>query len=149
MKRPIALWFLVLWMIILALGGLYGGITMLMDPSGRLLQMADVLHSLPVPDYILPGVFLLSIMGLVPLILVYALLARPGWQWLEASLPRSKYYWAWIGIFVLVGILAIWLITEGVLIGFRWAIQYVTAINGLLILLSALLPPVRKFYRRE
>ena len=63
MKRPAALWILVFWMLFLALGGLYGGISMLIDPSGNLLQMAEVLPLLHVPDYVLPGLFLLVGMG--------------------------------------------------------------------------------------
>ncbi len=33
-----------------------------------------------------------------------------------------------------------------ILIGFEWAIQYVTAVNGLLIILLVFVPGVRKFY---
>jgi len=42
--------------------------------------------------------------------------------------------------------LAVWLIVEGLLIGFEWAIQYITAVDGFLIILFVLLPGVRKFY---
>jgi hypothetical protein len=149
MKRPVALWFLVFWLLFLALGGLYGGVAMLLDPSGGSLQMADVLDLLPVPNYILPGLFLLFAMGLAPLFLIYALLVRPDWGWVNGLFPTSKQHWSWMGTLVLVIILAIWLIIEGLLIGFKWSIQYVTAVNGLLILLFALLPSVRKFYTKQ
>ena len=146
-KRPMALWFLVAWLVCLALGGLYGGIAMLADPSGRLLQMAEVLPSLHVPDFVLPGLFLLVVMGLAPLFLVYGLLARPGWGWLEGLFRWSRHAWAWTGTVALAVLLGVWLGVEGLLIGFRWPIQYVTAAIGLLILLFALLPPVGRFYR--
>ena len=81
MKRPFVLWILVFWLLFLALGGLYGGIAMLLDPSGDSLQITDVLPLLPVPNYVLPGLFLLFAMGLAPLLLIYALLARPTWPW--------------------------------------------------------------------
>ena len=146
MKRPIALWLLVLALLFLAFGGLYGGIAMLLDPSGASLQMAAVLPLLPVPNYVLPGLFLLFVMGLAPLFLAYALLARPKWSWADSLTRAFKYHWAWIGTIALGVILALWLVVEGVLIGFQWPIQYVTAVNGLLILLFALWPAVRKFY---
>jgi low affinity Fe/Cu permease len=41
---------------------------------------------------------------------------------------------------------AIWLIVEGRLIGFEWAIQYITAVDGFLIMLLVLMQSVRKFY---
>ncbi|MCA9933801.1 MAG: hypothetical protein KC415_07760 [Anaerolineales bacterium] len=129
MKRSWTLWVLVFWLVFLALGGLYGGITMLTDPSGSSMQMSEILPLLPVSDFILPGLFLLFVMGVGPLVLVYGLWTR-----------RS---WAWTGTLVLCVVLALWLIVEGVLIGFKWPIQYVTAVNGLLILVFALLPGVR------
>jgi hypothetical protein len=149
MKRPAALWILVFWMLLLALGGLYGGISMLIDPSGNLLQMAEVLPLLHVPDYVLPGLFLLVGMGLAPLFLIYALIARPGWPWLERLFRGAKSHWAWIATLLLVAVLAAWLTLEAIMIGFIWPIQYVTAFIGLMILLFALLPPVRKFYAKQ
>ena len=53
-----------------------------------------------------------------------------------------------VAMLLLSLILAVWLIAQGVLIGFRfqWPIQYVTAVNGLFILLLAMSPSVRKRY---
>lgn len=42
----------------------------------------------------------------------------------------------------------VWLALQGLLIGFRWPIQYVTAVNGLLILACAWLPSVRRHLSR-
>ena len=148
MKRPIPLWILIFWLVLLAFGGLYGGIAMLLDPSGGILGMSEVLPLLPVSNYILPGLFLFFVMGALPLLLAYALLARPKWTRLESVVQLPEYYWAWTGTVVLGVALAVWLIVEGMLIGFKWPIQYVTAINGLLILLFVFLPSVRKFYKK-
>jgi hypothetical protein len=147
MKRPVALWVLIFWLFLLALGGLYGGIAMLVDPSGGLLQMTGVLPLLPVKDYVLPGLFLMGIMGMFPISLLYGLRVRPEGLWGKSIIPRMGYHWAWTGTVVLGIILATWLFIQGILIGFQWPIQYVTAINGLLIMLFALLPSVRGFYR--
>jgi hypothetical protein len=139
------LWPLVFFLLFLALGGFAGAIPLLMDPSGELLGMAEVLPLLPVPNFILPGLFLLVVMGLFPLLLAYALVARPDWARFSSLLRWSKHYWAWTATLVLVVIIALWLIYEGLLIGF-FPITYVTAVLGLLILLFALMPGVRKFY---
>jgi hypothetical protein len=121
---------------------------MILDPSGGSLQMTEVLSLLPISNYVLPGLFLLFIMGLLPLFLIYGLLARPNRAWIESFFRQIEYHWAWIGTVILGVVLAIWLIVEGVMIGFKWAIQYVTAINWLFILLFVFLPPVRKFYKK-
>ena len=147
MKRPFTLWILIFWLVFLGLGGLYGGIAMLLDPSGGLMQMQSVLPYLLVPDYTLPGLFLLFVMGLFPLFLAFALVVRPNWSQLETRLPRFKHYWAWVATIALGLVLAGWLVVQGILMGFSWPIQYVTALNGLLILVFAFVPPVERFYR--
>jgi hypothetical protein len=146
MRRPIAVWFLAFFLLFLAVGGLYGGVTMLLDPSGGALQMAEVLPSLPVPDYTLPGLFLLLVMGAVPLLLAYGLLARPAWAWAEPMSRVGRHHWSWSCTVALGLVLAVWLLVQGFLIGFRWPIQYVTAANGFAILLLAMLPVVRRRY---
>ncbi|MCQ3935693.1 MAG: hypothetical protein DPW18_01475 [Chloroflexi bacterium] len=143
MRKPIALWFLVVSLIFLAFGGLYGGILMLTDPSGRSLQMDSVLPQLLVPNYVLPGLFLLFVMGLAPLFLTFSLLARPKW----IPLPiLFRHYWAWTATLALGIVLILWLTLQAFLIGFQWPIQYVTAVNGLLIVLLTLIPQVRKHF---
>ncbi len=145
MKRPVMLWPLIFFLLFLALGGLYGGITLLVDPSGNLLGLDDVLPFLPVSDFILPGIFLLVVMGLAPLLLCFALAVLPSWPWFNALFRWSHYDWAWTGTIVLMAILAIWLIVEVLLIGL-FPITYATAAIGLLILLFAMMPSVRTYY---
>ena len=144
MRRPVALHLLAFFLVFLAAGGLYGGVAMLLDPSGGALQMTEVLPSLPVPDYTLPGLFLLVVMGVTPLLLAYGLLARPAWAWAEPLSRAGRHHWAWTGTLALGLVLGAWLVAQGLLIGFRWPIQYVTAANGIAIVLLALLPAVRR-----
>jgi hypothetical protein len=145
MRRPFALYLLLFFLLFLAFGGLYGGIAMLLYPAGDLLAMGDLLPLLPVSNYILPGLFLLMVMGLAPIGLAYGLLARPSWSGVGRFLAVPGRHWSWTGTLLLSLVLAIWLMVQGVLIGFQWPIQYVTAVNGLLILLLALTPGVRGY----
>jgi len=126
MRRPVALWLLVFVLVFLAVGGLYGGVAMLLDPTGGTLQMADVL----------------------PLLLAYGLLARPAWAWAKPISRATRHYWAWVGTLALGVVLGVWLVVQGLLIGFRWPIQYVTALNGIAIVALALVPAVRRRYLR-
>lgn len=148
MKRPLALWCLVVLLVFLAAGGPFGGVAMLLDPSGASLQMTEVLASLPVPDYTLPGLFLLVVMGVAPLALTYGLLVRPAWRWAEPLSRGGRHHWAWTGTLALGAVLAVWLLVQGFMIGFRWPIQFVTAANGLGIVVVALVPGVRRQYAR-
>lgn len=144
MRRPSPLWLLVVLLVFLAVGGLYGGVSMLADPTGESLQMDEVLPFLIVPNYILPGLFLVFVMGLTPLFLAFSLLKRPKW----IPLPiLFRHYWAWTATLALGIILILWLILQGFLIGFQSPIQYVTAVNGLLIVVLALIPQVRNYFQ--
>jgi hypothetical protein len=147
MDRPVMVWLLVVVLVLLSVGGFSGGIPMLTDPdSGGYLDFADMLPLLPVNDFILPGIFLTVFMGFFPLLLAYGLIARPVWQFAEKITRWSGHHWAWTGTILLVIGIAIWLGYEGWLVGW-WPITYITAVQGVLILLLALLPNVRKFYQ--
>ncbi|MBN1266156.1 MAG: hypothetical protein JXA25_11725 [Anaerolineales bacterium] len=93
MKKPWSVWLLAGLLVIFSIGGFYGGMSMLLDPSGKALGVDIVLHQLPVRNFLLPGLFLLAVMGLFPLFLAYSLLARPEWQWMEAVLGWAPYHW--------------------------------------------------------
>jgi hypothetical protein len=148
MKRPLLLWLLLFGLLFLGFGGLYGGISMLVDPSGMLLGMDVVLPQLGVPNYILPGLFLISVMGIFPLFLIYALLAKPDWPFLSGITNWNKMHWAWTATGLIALVLFIWLFIQGLLIGFIWPIQYITGFNGAFLLLMLILPPIRAYYNQ-
>jgi hypothetical protein len=148
MKRPISLWLLVFLLLFLSFGGFFGGIFMLLDPTGRALEMDVVLPLLPVPDFVLPGLFLIVVMGILPLVLVYGLIWKPDLKCADRITNWNGRYWAWTGAMILGLVLVFWLGIQGVLIGFRWPIQFITLANGLLILLAALAPGMQKYSRR-
>lgn len=144
MRPPPALWLLVLVLGVLALGGLAGAVGFLSDPSGQAMGMAEILPSLPVPDYTLPGLFLLAAMCLYPLLLVYALLARPRWAWAEALTRWSRAHWSWAGTLALGLGLALWLALQAVWIGFAAPVQWFTALLDLALLALTLSPSLRR-----
>ncbi len=131
-RRPAAVWILLVDLVVLGIGGLYGGITLLIDPSGALMGVPlALLDGLPLHDFLLQGVFLLLIMGLVPLGLCVAVWRRWSRAW-QAT--------------VLLGIvLMIWLVGEFALWGYQAPIQIVTGVLGLILLGACLLPSMRQW----
>ena len=65
---------------------------------------------------------------------------------LFASCHRRRAWSASLGLGL---VLAPWLGVQAALIGFRWPIQYITGMNGLLIIVLALVPSVQKHNRLE
>ncbi len=131
----------------LSLGGKYGGISMLVDPTGGALQMEGLLPKLPVPNFSFPGKFLLCVMGLFPLFVLFGLIRNPNWRSLERLTSWSNYPWPWMGSFAVGIILILWLVFQAPFIGFEWPIQYIMSIVGILILLLPLSPRIRNSYR--
>jgi hypothetical protein len=148
MRVPVSLWLLVATLVVLALGGLTGAYGFLSDPSGSGMGMADHLERLPVSDYTLPGIFLLLVMCICPLVLVYGLIVRPRWRTIDPLVAWSNKHWAWLGsLFQGLG-LALWLAIQAFLIGFSAPIQWFTAFLAMSILITTLVSPTRDYYRR-
>lgn len=146
MERPFAVWLLVLVLVVLALGGLSGAWGFLSDPSGVVMGMDSVLDKLPVSDYTLPGILLLLLMFITPLVIVYGLLRKPAWTWTAPIVGWSGAHWSWAGSLILGLGLALWLAIQAVLIGFTSPNQWFTATLDAAILLLTLVPAVRRYY---
>src|SRR3954454_11494832 len=95
-RSLVVLAILSLSLLLLGIGGIYGGIVFLLDPSGGLMQMSlSYLDGLPLRSYALPGLWLLIVMGVSPLVILYGLWAQPTWSWTALIERRSHAHWAW------------------------------------------------------
>jgi hypothetical protein len=87
------------------LSGLGGGVTLVADPTGASLGLPDdLLEHSPFRNYLIPGLILLVVLGVVPLIVSWGLWRRRRWSWYGS---------------VFVGIaLIVWIIVQIMLIGY-------------------------------
>ena len=133
-RKPAALWVLLADLVVLAVGGLYGGIAFVSDPTGGSMGVPrSLLEGLPARDFLLPGLFLLVVMGIAPLVLFVALWRR--WRW------------AWAATLLLGLLLLVWLAAEFVLWGYIAPIQIVTSVLDLVLLGAILLPGTRRWLK--
>lgn len=133
-RKPIAVWALIADLIVLGLGGLYGGVLFILDPSGAGMGVPlSLLDGLPLSDFLLPGLFLLAVMGLAPLVLMVAVWRR----W-----PRT-----WLALMALGAVLLLWLAGEFVLWGYQAPIQIITSVLCAGLLGFSLLPSTRRWLR--
>lgn len=95
---------------IVAVGAVYGGIALLRDPQG-LGAEPSWLRGSPIPDYTLPGLVLLAVIGVGML--------------LTATLVMFGHGLAGGAALVMAGVLAVWGIVETATIGYRGLPQIV------------------------
>jgi len=145
MKRPFETWILFALLALLALNAFYGGISLILAPDGSLLGMQPGwLDKSPFNSYFIPGLLLLLMNGVFPLLALYGLITRntKWFAWLNIYKNRC---WGWTfavysGIITNICIIAQQLMAE------YFILQTMIAAVGLLIIVAALLPRVMRYY---
>jgi hypothetical protein len=81
-----------------ALGAVGGGVVLVADPSGATMGMSvDALQGSPFGDYLIPGLVLLTVLGLGPVAAVCGLVTRRPWS-RPAALAVGVALLGWMGV---------------------------------------------------
>ena len=134
-SRPITVYLLMAALLFQGLSGVVGGIGLVADPSGGSLGFPlSWLDGSPFTDYLIPGLVLLIVLGIVPLLVIYGL-------WRRA-------YWGWLGALLVGAALIVWIVVEILVIGYQAQppLQAIYGVLGVFIVILALLPGVRSYY---
>ena len=84
-RRPALAWVLFGLLVLQALGGIAGGAALAIKPNGDLLKMPPTyIEGSPVRDYRVPGLILLLVLGVFPLVVAIGFLQRRPWAWFGA-----------------------------------------------------------------
>ncbi len=130
-RRSLAVWIVLALLLIQGLGGMAGGLSLSLKPDGSIMHMpVSYLDGSPFPDYLVPGLCLLVVLGIAPLVALAAL-------WLRKT-------WAWYLTFAIGCGLVIFELVEVQFIPFSWLQPFFGTV-GLLIALLSLLPSVRRY----
>jgi len=131
-RRPATAWVLLVLLAVQALGGLAGGLTLTIAPDGSIMKMStSQLDGSPFSDYLVPGLILMLVLGVLPLVAAAGLWLRRRWSWYAA--------------FSVGCALMIWILVEITIIPYN-ALQPIFGGVGLLIFIFSLLRPVRRYY---
>lgn len=150
MKKPVLLKILIFLVIFQSVSGLTGGIGLTFSPSGESIQMPiSLLDKTPFNNFLIPGLFLLTVLGVLPAVLGYALIAEPKWKLPDKLNIYNNFHYLWSFSLYLGLILVSWIIIQVYLIGGGHIFQLIYGLLGVLILLIALSPQIMKYYSRS
>ncbi len=133
----------------LGAGAIFGGGALIISPSGRLLGMPlSMIKDSPFSNFIIPGIFLFTFLGIAPCLLIFALIKKPESKLAEQVNFCKDMHWSWSFCIYIAFTLIIWLQLEMMFIhSVHWSHTFYM-FYAVTILLIALLPQVRNYYKR-
>lgn len=134
----------------LGLSAIGGGGALIISPSGKLLGglPLSILERSPFNDFLVPGIILFVVLGIIPSLLVFALLKKPSSVLAERFNFFKDMHWAWTFSIYVVFALIIWIQVETIYIqGVGW-LQTFYMLYAIPLILVALLPQVRNLYKK-
>ncbi len=122
--RPPTYWGLIGLLVFLCISAAPAGFAFALDPSGASLGMTtEGLAGSFLSDYLIPGLFLLCVLGLWSLLIAYGLWQRPNWGWLQRVFGWGGRHWSW-GAALLQGmILVAWIVIQVLIVGYAAWLQ--------------------------
>jgi hypothetical protein len=148
-RKPFEVYLLVFLVFFQAVGAIYGGLTLVIDPTGGLLQMPlTSLEGAPFKNYLIPGLILLIFLGLLPSFLLYPLIFKPEWIRADILNIYKEQHWSLTYSLYLGIMLIIWIDVQIMILGYGAIIQSVYAFLGVVITIVSLLPGIKRYYSR-
>lgn len=84
-RRHGLVWILLGFLVLQGIGGVFGGAAFVLAPDGDLLRMpTSYLEGTPFSDFLIPGLLLLTLLGIFPLVVAVDLWRRRPWAWFGA-----------------------------------------------------------------
>ena len=132
----------------LGLGAMGGGGLLIISPSGKLMGMPlSMLSHSPFSSFLLPAILLFFVVGIVPLLLIYALIKIPGSKWAQRFNIFSDMHWAWSFTIYTAFALITWIQLEMVFLQAVHWLHTFYMLYAMAIILVALLPQLRGQYK--
>lgn len=135
-KRPVLVKLLIACIIFQGISGLFGGLGLIIDPAGESLNIPlNWLEGSPFTNYLIPGLILFLLLGILPIYIATGLFGNRFFYWLLSLI---------LGILLLI-----WIVVEIIIIGYQPnpPLQLVYGILGMLIVVLSLQPKVKNHFR--
>ena len=136
-------------LVFLGIGAIGGGAVFIISPSGKLMGMPlSMLNKSPFDSFLIPGIILFSVLGIVPTLLARALYKKTASKLAERFNFFIDMHWTWTFSIYVAFALIIWLQIEmQMLSAVSWLHTFYMFL-AVLIIFVALLPQVRNLYKK-
>lgn len=149
-SKTVEIYILVILVAFLALGAIYGGVSLMYDPSGETIKLPiNLLEGTLFSNYLIPGVILFLMLGFFPLFLVFPLIFKPRWPVIDKLNIYKSYHWAWTYTLYTAIMLIIWINVQIIILNTGSVIQGTFGLLGVFILILTLSPHVKHHYRLQ
>ncbi|WP_040207464.1 hypothetical protein [Neobacillus jeddahensis] len=133
--------------IFLGVGALFGGGALILSPDGSMLHIPlNLLHHSPFNSYLIPGIILFFVLGIIPLMTALFLITEKQMKFVERLCMYKDTHWSWHSSLYLGFILIIWITIEIYMVQGIAFIQVFYIFLGLFIQSITLLPSVKEHY---
>jgi len=150
MTSKILRYLLIAVIIFLGISGIFGGISLIIDPSGSNLQLSTAfLESTPFTSFLIPGIILLIFLGVFPCITAYGLISRRKLRVANRVNIYKRKHWAWTYSLYCGIMLVLWIDIQVMMLGGGYILQSIYAILGVTIIILTLSPQLMKFYKKR
>lgn len=151
MKTKIARNIFLILLGFLAIGAIGGGVVLIISPTGELIGIPlSEFKNIPFNSYLIPGIILFSVLGLIPLLLIIALLKKPDSKLAEQINVFKDMHWSWTYSIYIAFTLISWVHIELIFLqGVVYWLHTFYMFYAILIIIVALLPQMRYIYKKE
>ena len=133
----------------LAIGAIGGGGMLIMSPSGALLGItASELQNSPFNSYLIPGIMLFTILGLLPIMIIFALLKKSESKLAESINIYKDMHWSWtFSIYLSIALIG-WIQIQMIFLQSVLWLHTFYMFYAVAIIIVALLPQLRILYKK-
>jgi hypothetical protein len=133
----------------LGVGAIFGGAVFIISPSGKLIGMPlAILNPSPFHNFLIPGIILFFILGIIPLLLIAALLKKPPSKLADRFNFFNDMHWVWTYTIYIAFILIFWIQIEMIMLSAVSWLHTFYMLLAVVIIFVSLLPPVRNLYKK-
>ena len=149
-KKPFLVYILLILLFFLSMSAILGGGALTIDPSGTMLGMPlEMLRHSPFSDFLIPGLFLLVVLGIFPLITFYGLIRKPQSDFSEKfNLDRNQ-HWSHTFSYYTGLMLILWIDFEVMFLRSVHMLHLIYSLLGVTIVALSQIPGVRGYYRKH